>query len=341
MPRCAKILPMRHLVAALVAPRANPFELAVACEVFGLDRSHLSDPWYDFAVVGACAGSQIQTTGGMVVSTAYGLDTLARADTIVVTPWEDAEDDGIVPTEVLDALRGAAERGTRLVSFCTGAFVLAAAGLLDGRPVTTHWRHAADLARRCPNASVDPGVLYVDDGQVLTSAGTAASIDLALHIVRCDHGADVANAVARAMVVPPHRDGGQAQYVEMPVEASSGPDPLRATMEWTLDHLDEDLTVDVLAARAHMSPRTFARRFRATTGVTPHQWLLRQRVLHAQRLLETTDQPVERVAHASGFGSAGALRLHFQRTLGTSPQAYRRTFRVARGDGGVRDGAAA
>ena len=328
-----------HFVATLVAPWANPFELAVACEVFGIDRSYLADPWYEFAVVGGGDGGRVQTTGGMIVQTTHGLDTLRRADTIIVTPWESAEDDGVVPVEVLDALRDAAERGARLVSFCTGAFVLGAAGLLDGRPVTTHWMHADELERRHPSAAVDPGVLYVDDGQVLTSAGTAASIDLSLHIVRCDHGAEVANAVARAMVVPPHRDGGQAQYVEMPVEHASGPDPLRSTLEWTLDHLDEPLTVDALAARAHMSPRTFARRFRATTGVTPHQWLLRQRVLHAQRLLETTGQPVERVAHAAGFGSAGAMRLHFQRALGTSPQAYRRTFRVK--SGRVRGGAAA
>lgn len=339
------ILPMPSLVAALVPPRVNPFELAVACEVFGIDRSHLVDPWYDFAVVGGGDGGRVQTTGGLVVQTTHDLDTLSHADTVIVTPWEAAEDEvGLVPADVLDALRGAAARGARLVSFCTGAFVLGEAGLLDGRPVTTHWMHAAELARRHPSASVDPNVLYVDDGQVLTSAGTAASIDLALHIVRRDHGAEVANAVARAMVVPPHRDGGQAQYVEMPVEETPGPDPLRATLDWTLDHLDEPLTVEMLAARAHMSPRTFARRFRATTGVTPHQWLLRQRVLHAQRLLETTDQAVERVAHASGFGSAGAMRLHFQRTLGTSPQAYRRTFRVASGEderGGVRGGAAA
>jgi len=338
-----KILPVDpHLVATLVPPRVNPFELAVACEVFGIDRSHLRDPWYGFAVVGGGDG-RLETTGGMVVQTSHGLDTLEEAHTIIVTPWECAEDGDEVPEAVLTALRDAAERGARLVSFCTGAYVLGAAGLLDGRPATTHWQHAAELARRHPSATIDPNVLYVDDGQVLTSAGTAASIDLSLHIVRGDHGADVANAVARAMVVPPHRDGGQAQYVEMPV-AEPGPDPLRATLDWTLDHLDEPLTVDVLAARAHMSPRTFARRFRATTGVTPHQWLLRQRVLHAQRLLETTDAPVERVAHTSGFGSAGAMRLHFQRTLGTSPQAYRRTFRVERGPqarGRIRDGAAA
>jgi transcriptional regulator GlxA family with amidase domain len=198
--------------------------------------------------------------------------------------------------------------------------------MLHGRPATTHWDSADRLARAHPDIRVDPKVLYVDDGDVLTSAGAAASIDLALHMVRSDFGADVANAIARRAVVPPHRDGGQAQYVTMPVPEPNA-DAFDATLAWALEHLDEPLTVPELAQHANMSARTFARRFRATSGVTPHQWLLRQRVMHAQALLETTDEPVERIAQASGFGAASALRLHFQRTLGTSPQAYRRTFR--------------
>jgi len=337
-----KILPMNavpHVVAAVIPARANPFELAVACEVFGVDRSGLADPWYEFRVVGA-QGPAVATMGGLSLHTEHGLEALADADTVIATPWSFMTEAREYPEPLLVALRAAYERGARVMSFCTGAFVLGAAGILDGRAATTHWREAAELARLYPSARVDPNVLYVDDGQVLTAAGSAASIDLSLHVVRRDHGAEVANAVARVMVVPPHRDGGQAQYVQMPVPPPDvGAGAFEATLAWAIDHLDEPLSVGGLAARAHMSARTFARRFRATTGVTPHQWLLRQRVLHAQALLESTDAPIERVAQSVGFGSAGALRLHFQRSLGTSPQAYRRTFRV--GVGRVRDGASA
>ena len=210
---------------------------------------------------------------------------------------------------------------------CSGAFVLAAAGLLDGRRATTHWMFADDLAERYPEVKVDPDVLYVDEGDVLTSAGTAAGIDLCLHVVRMDFGAEIANAVARRMVVPPHRDGGQAQFVDEPVPDGLGADLFGDTLTYMQEHLDEALPVDDLAARAAMSPRTFARRFRAATGTTPHKWLVRQRVLLAQRLLETTDLPVDRVAERCGFGSAAGLRDHFTRQVRTSPLAYRRTFR--------------
>jgi transcriptional regulator GlxA family with amidase domain len=209
---------------------------------------------------------------------------------------------------------------------CSGAFVLAHAGLLDGRRATTHWMYTDRLAHQFPAVNVDPNVLYVDDGQILTSAGTAAGIDLCLHIVRIDHGADVANAVARRMVVPPHRDGGQAQFVPQSVMLESDNDPLAATLDWAVEHLDEPLTVERLSRRALMSPRTFARRFRAGTGTTPLQWLLRQRILHAQRLLETTELPVEVIAERCGFGSATVLRTHFRRIVDTSPLGYRRTF---------------
>jgi transcriptional regulator GlxA family with amidase domain len=316
---------------ALVPARANPFELAVACEVFGVDRSDLVDPWYEFRVAGG-EGPGVATTGGLSLHTEYGLEALDDADTVIATPWSFIPGHDAYPEPVLEALRAAYGRGARMMSFCTGAFVLGAAGILDGRAATTHWHDTDELARRNPSARIDPNVLYVDDGQVLTAAGSASSIDLSLHVVRIDHGAEVANAVARAMVVPPHRDGGQAQYVQMPMPAPGpGPDPFQATLAWTLDHLDQPLAVADLAERAHMSERTFARRFRASTGATPHQWLLRQRVLHAQALLESTDAAIERVAYSAGFGSAAALRLHFQRTLGTSPQAYRRTFRVKDG----------
>ena len=213
------------------------------------------------------------------------------------------------------------------MSVCTGAFTLAATGLLDGRRATTHWYHTEEFARRFPDVKLDPGVLYVDEGDILTSAGTAAGIDLCLHIVRLDYGAEVANMLARRMVVPPHRDGGQAQFVDGPVTAVAGDDRFAQALEWAEEHLDDPIAVDDLARQAAMSPRTFARRFRAATGTTPHQWLLRQRILLAQRLLETTDLPIDIVAGRCGLGSPANLRTHFQRVVRTSPVAYRRTFR--------------
>jgi transcriptional regulator GlxA family with amidase domain len=229
---------------------------------------------------------------------------------------------------VVEALRAAHERGARLLSVCSGAFLLAEAGLLDGRRATTHWMYTDLLASRYPAIDVDPDVLYVDGGDgIYTSAGTAAGIDLCLHIVRLDHGAEVANAVARRMVVPAHRDGGQSQFVAAPVPADAGDDNLAPILDWAVAHLDEPLTVEDLARRALMSPRTFARRFRAATGTTPLQWLLRQRISHAQQLLEVTELPVELVATQCGFGSATALRIHFRRLTGTTPVLYRRTFR--------------
>ena len=217
-----------------------------------------------------------------------------------------------------------------MISLCTGAFTLAAAGLLDGRRATTHWRQADELARLYPNVRLDPGVLYVDDGDILTSAGTAAGIDLCLHVVQQDFGAEVANAVARRMVVPPHRDGGQAQFVDAPLPDLPFAEPFNETLVWIQGHLDQPISVENLAQRSAMSPRTFARRFRATTGTTPHRWVVGQRVLFAQRLLETTELPVELIASRSGFGTATNLRQHFQRLVRTSPHAYRRTFRVGR-----------
>ena len=319
------ILPMSpHRVVTLVGPHVAMFELSVACEVFGLDRSYLVDPWYDHRVAAAVPGEHVSPEG-VRIQTPYGLDEVARAGTVVIPARLFA---GEPPREVVDALRDAHARGARMLSMCTGAFVLAAAGLLDGRPATTHWMWAGELAERYPQVRIDPKVLYVDGGDgVFTSAGTAAGIDLMLHIVRLDHGAEVANAVARRMVVPPHRDGGQAQFVDLPVPDTDGDEPLAGVLGWMLEHVGDDLSVEHLARRARTSPRTFARRFRASTGTTPHQWLLRQRVLLAQQLLETTDEPVERVAQRSGFGSAAALRQHFSRTVSASPAAYRRTFR--------------
>jgi transcriptional regulator GlxA family with amidase domain len=213
------------------------------------------------------------------------------------------------------------------VSLCTGAFVLAAAGLLDDRPATTHWMHADELAKCHPRICLDPNVLYVDDGDILTSAGTAASIDLCLHLVRKDFGAEIANAVARRMVVPPHRDGGQAQYVDHPVADDPGIDLFHEALTWAEAHLGESITIEELASCSAMSPRTFARRFRAETGASPHDWLTHQRVLFARRLLEDTDLPIEQIAVRAGFGDGAALRHHFSKRAGTTPQHYRQTFR--------------
>ncbi|MBV9412177.1 MAG: helix-turn-helix domain-containing protein, partial [Acidimicrobiia bacterium] len=262
---------------------------------------------------------------GFEVRTPYGVDDLRKADTIVVPAAYNGSPADY--PKLLDALRAAHRRGARVMSFCTGAFVLGDAGLLDGRRATTHWAYAEEFAARFPAVRLDPGVLYVDEGNVLTSAGTSAGIDLCLHVVRMDYGADVANAVARRMVVPPHRDGGQAQYVDDPMPAGPGADLFGDTMAWLQEHLAEPLTVEDLARRSAMSSRTFARRFRATAGTTPMQWVLRQRVLLAQRLLETSDEPIDRIAELAGFGSPAALRQHFNRMVRTSPTAYRRAFR--------------
>lgn len=317
-----------HTVAAVVNHGVSPFELSVACEVFGLDRSELVDPWYRLMIC-SVVEPPIQATAamGFTLDTPYRIADLAAADTIVVPNWPHAEEPS---DELVDAMLDAHERGARIMSFCGGAFLLAKLGLLDGRPATTHWKYAEELATAHPEVDVQSDVLYVIDGRVMTSAGTAAAIDLCLHVVRTDHGAEVANAVARRMVVPPHRDGGQAQYVEAPVpNVCDVDDPMRLTIDWALEHLAEPLTVEVLARQAATSPRTFARRFVAITGTTPLRWLLKQRVLLAQRLLETTDLPVERIATDCGFGTPAGMRMHFQRQVGTSPLAYRRTFAKA------------
>jgi len=311
----------RHRVAVAVLNRTTQFELAVAYEVFGVDRRELTPDWYEFRLVAAEPG-EIRTEGGFILDTPYTIAELARADTIIVP----ACNDGNGSTELREALRAAHARGARIASICTGAFILAASGLLDGRRATTHWAHAARLAESYPGLDVDPNVLYVEDGNIFTSAGTAAGIDLCLHLVRRDLGSDVANAVARRMVVPPHRDGGQAQFVDAPI-ARAETDTLGPLLDWALANLEEPLTLDDLARQAHVSTRTLVRRFQAATGTTPLQWLLAQRVRRARHLLEATDEPVERVATMAGFGTAANLRQHFTRLVGVAPMAYRRTFR--------------
>ena len=311
-------------VVAVVYDGVGSFGLGVVSEVFGYDRSADGLPTYDFAVAAARPG-RVRTDTGLQLVVEHGLERLATADLVCVLGWEDAD---AVPDEgLLQALRDAVARGARVMSHCTGAYVLAASGLLDGRRIATHWRNAADLAARYPSVTVDPDVLYVDDDPVFSSAGTAAGIDTCLYLLRREHGAAVANAVARRMVVPPHREGGQAQYVDAAVPDVDDASGLRDVLVWAQEHLETDLTVDELAARALMSPRSFARHFRAATGSTPHAWLLGQRLTRAQHLLEVTELPVDEVARRSGLGAVTTLRHHFSLRFGTSPQAYRRTFR--------------
>ncbi|WP_432032633.1 GlxA family transcriptional regulator [Streptomyces antibioticus] len=312
-------------VAAVLLDGVHPFELGVVCEVFGIDRSDEGLPVYDFAVVSAEGPSLGTHVGGLTVSTPYGLDRLEEADLIAV-PAGSEYHRREYPPGLLDALRRAVDRGTRVLSVCSGVFVLGAAGLLDGRRCAVHWHHAQELSRHYPRARVEPDVLYVDEDPVITSAGTAAGIDACLHLVRKEQGPEVANRIARRMVVPPHRDGGQAQYIERPLPRSSC-DTVGEVLAWMDEHLDQEVTVEQLAARAHMAPRTFARRFQQETGTTPYRWLLRQRVLLAQHLLEATDETVDAIAWRTGFGTAGALRHQFVRALRTTPNAYRRAFR--------------
>jgi transcriptional regulator GlxA family with amidase domain len=313
-----------HVIALPVTDGLPIFELSVPMEVFGLDRSDIVSPWYDLRLCAAEPGP-LRTAGGLTVNPAYGLDALAEADTVLV-PAVSRACQLNPPPALVEAVRAAHAAGRRIVSICAGAYVLAAAGLLDGRRATIHWLNAHDLARRYPAVEVDPRVLYVDDGDVLTSAGTAAAVDLCLHLVRRDHGAAVANEIARRMVVPPHREGGQAQFVQPLVRADER-GALAAVLDWAGEHLDRPLTVADLAARAHLSPRTFARRFREEIGATPLQWILEQRVRLAQELLETTDDSVERIARRAGFGTSASMRQHFGRVISVSPQSYRHVFR--------------
>ena len=315
-------------VAVVVLDRFTPFELGVICEVFGTDRSDDGLPPYDFAVVAGEPGP-LRSANGFAIETPHGLDRLEQADLVAVTAMANARIDSApvdYPEPLLEALRRCVARGAMVLSVCNGAFVLGAAGLLDGRRCTTHWRHASVLARTFPDAKVDPAVLYVDEHPVITSAGTAAGIDACLYLVRREQGSRVANGIARRMVVPPHRDGGQAQYVERPL-IEPACDTMQDVMTWMSENLAAAITVDQLAARAYMSPRTFARRFVQETGTTPQRWLTGQRILLAQQLLEESDETVDVVADKAGFGNATALRHHFRAWRATTPLAYRRTFR--------------
>jgi AraC family transcriptional activator FtrA len=316
--------PANRLVAALVCDGLSLFEFGIVAEVFALRRPELGVPWYDFAVA-SYDEPPLRATGGVGVVPTHHVRILSRAGTIVIPNWRDLDEPP--PAAMLEALRAAHRRGARLMSVCSGAFVLAAAGLLDGKRATTHWRHAGKLAAKYPNVQVEPSVLYVQDDRVYTAAGSAAGIDLGLHLVRQDYGSAIANQVARRMVVPPHRDGGQSQFVADALPAApKGDGTLAPIMEWASGRLDQPLDAATLARKARMSPRTLARRFETQAGTTPHQWLTHQRVLAAQRLLETSNASIERVAELSGFATPETLRHHFRRRVGTSPVAYRRRF---------------
>lgn len=326
----------REIVAVLLFSGGPIFESSIPLSVFGIDRQDAGVPRYRLLV---CAGEDgpLRTTGGLQLSTPHGLDALSRAGTVVVPAWRSITQPP--PVAALDALRRAHEEGARIVGLCTGAFALAAAGLLDGRPATTHWMYAPTLAKRYPSVHVDPRELFVDDGDILTSAGTAAGIDLCLHVVRTDHGSEAAGALARRLVVPPRRTAAAEPAAHtkqldrsLPEEISS--DPLAEVVAWALEHLHEQFDVETLAARAYMSRRTFDRRFRGLTGSAPLQWLITQRVLQAQRLLETSDYSVDEVAGRCGFRSPVALRGHFRRQLGSSPAAYRAAYRARRPENG-------
>lgn len=315
---------MPERVVALCLDGLVAFDLTAPAQAFALAALDSGEPLYRFSTC-SIGGEPVRTTSGFQVTPAAGLGALRQAETIVVPGYVNVFEPP--PQEVVAALSAAHRRGARLVSICTGAFALAHAGLLAGRRATTHWGFAEELARRFPAVRLEPGSLFVDEGEVLTSAGLSAGIDLSLHVIRSDHGVAVGERVARHMVAPPHRDGGQAQFFAPPeAPLPAGDRSLEPTRRWAAERLGEPLDVPALARHAGVSPRTFARRFREETGTTPLQWLLSRRVLEARRLLEETDLPVEAVAWRSGFGTAASLREHFRRLTSTSPSAYRRSF---------------
>ncbi|HEY0800088.1 MAG TPA: transcriptional regulator FtrA [Steroidobacteraceae bacterium] len=335
MPKPASVRKARNpLVVALLYDGLCAFEFSCAAEVFGLSRPELGPDWYRFETCSP-KGRSVKGQYGMRMKAAGGLDRLLAAGTIVIPGWEGI---GVpVPSSVRDALCEAHGNGARLLSICSGAFVLAATGLLDGKRATTHWRYAERLRSAFPQIRVDPNVLYVDEGQILTSAGSAAGLDLCLHLVRRDYGPAIANQVARRLVIPPHRDGGQAQFLERPVErgsqlhgsqgrGSQGRESLSALLDKIRRRLGEPLRIGELARLATMSERTFMRRFRAATGVSPADWITRARVDRARELLESTTLPIDRIAEHCGLGTPTTLRHHFRKKVGVSPAAYRKRF---------------
>ncbi|CAN5651410.1 helix-turn-helix domain-containing protein [soil metagenome] len=312
---------MINSVSALVLDGVAPFEFGVICEVFGIDRSAQGVPNFDFKVCGPEAGVPVRMSVGATLTPEYDFSSLLGADLVAIPAIASSE----YPQAALDILRQAADEGSMILTVCSGAFVAGAAGLLDGRSCTTHWMHADELARRYPTAKVDRNVLYVDDGNLITSAGTAAGIDACLHLVRRELGSAATNTIARRMVVPPQRDGGQRQYIDQPIPVSHS-EGFAPQLDWIMANLQRPHTVASLAARAHMSARTFARRFVEETGRTPMQWVTDQRVLYARRMLEETTLDIDRIADKAGFGTATLLRHHFRRLIGITPSDYRRRF---------------
>jgi transcriptional regulator GlxA family with amidase domain len=315
-----------HRVVVLALEGVYPFELSIPVRIFGTAAGRDGRPLYE-VVTCSLDGRPVVTSADFAITVAHGSEVLATAGTLVVPPFTCGPDDdrAWLPDELARAL-ALLPAGARVLSICTASYVLAAAGLLDGRTATTHWNEADHFQRTFPQVEVDANVLFVDNGQVLTAAGVAAGVDVCLHLVRRDHGSEVANRVARLCVVPPWREGGQAQYIDRPV-----PEPASATTaatrEWALGELHRPLTLAELAGHARMSVRTFCRRFREEVGMPPGQWLTRQRVEHARRLLETTDLPVDQVAEHAGFGTAASMRRHLSLTIGVPPMAYRQAFR--------------
>ncbi len=309
-------------VVVVAFDQISPFHLSVPCIVFG--EAHPGLPEVRFKVCAAEPGA-LSTSSGFSLLVEHGLEVLDDADTIIVPSWRDPSERP--PQALLSALSAAARRGAKLVGLCLGAYVLAEAGLLDGRRATTHWAYASDFAHRYPALRVEPDVLYVEDGNLLTSAGTAAGLDCCLHMVRCAYGAAAANRLARRLVVPPHRQGGQAQFIEQPIPVTARNSRLSEILDWMRSHLDQPHNVDVLAERALMSRRTFTRQFRQLTGTSLLLWLQGERLARAQQLLEGSDAPVAAIAAQAGFGSAESLRLHFRRAFGLSPAAWRKSFK--------------
>ena len=314
-------------VAALVYDGLGTFEFGIVVEVFGLPRTGLGVKWYDFEVC-SIERRPVHADGGILVQAPRGLTALRKAGTIVIPGWP--LNDSAPPQRLLNELRAAHAAGARLVSICSGVFLLAATGLLDGKRVTAHWRHVDRFRARFPNIRVQPDVLYVDEGNILTSAGSAAGLDLCLHIVRRDYGAETANTLARRLVIPPHREGGQAQYIQAAISTNTN-GGLAPVLEWARNNLSKTLRIRDMARKAAMSPRNFARQFRQQTGTTPHQWLTHLRVMEAQRRLEKTAASIDQIAEAVGLQTAATLRQHFHRVVGTAPGAYRKQFSVGTG----------
>lgn len=319
-----KLSKQQNTYAVIAFDGINPFHLSVPCTIFRPDASNSKMPDFKLKVC-AADPSPLQTNAGFSIYATHSFSGLKDADTIIVPSWRDTSE--LPPKALIDALRKAHQRGAKIVSFCLGAFVLAAAGLLDDRRATTHWKWADELAQRYPHINVEPGVLYVDEGDIVTAAGCAAAIDCCLHLLRVQYGAEIANHVARRMVVAPFRQGGQAQFIEQPVFSSVAPDRLSLTMDWMTQNLDKAHTLDDLAERALMSRRTFTRKFHQMTGTTVGQWLLNQRLALAQRMLEMSDQPIELVAETAGFASPALFRRCFGQAFGIKPSVYRREFR--------------